>query len=88
MAFGEAESATLVSQKWVAMQAAQFLAPGSGRNLSYGEMDQNPFNLPRDLTIWDAYFADISCPDIERIGRIGDGELMYLLMSKVLCFTC
>jgi hypothetical protein len=74
ISYSEAESPTMVSQKWVTMQAAQFLAPGSGRNLSYGELDQNPFNLPRDLTIWDAYFADISCPDMERIGRIGDGR--------------
>ena len=32
-----------------------------------------PFNPNSPVVVWDLYLPEISCPDMERVGSIGDG---------------
>jgi hypothetical protein len=37
----------------------------------------DPFSVYSGVNIWDLFPPELSCPDVRRIGNIGDGNLIY-----------
>lgn len=38
-----------------------------------------PFSPSSGVNVWDVFSPEISCPDIERVGNIGDGKILHIL---------
>lgn len=62
------------TEDWIKYQSSTFTSPYFHYALNYFNLTEfDPFSRQSGINIWDLFPPEYSCPDIQRIGNIGEG---------------
>jgi hypothetical protein len=62
------------TQDWIKFQSSRLASPYFSYALKYFNITEfDPFSSKSGINIWDLFPPEVSCPDIERVGNIGEG---------------